>query len=225
MCGRYANALSTETMRAFFQTAPRSPKWLESWNVAPTQPAPVIIHPPESGQRQLSLMRWGLVPSWAKDMTRAPINARAETVAENGMFRAPFRSRRCLVPATAWYEWRRQGRTKQPYAFARRDSRPLALAGIWDLWGLDGDVLRSFAIITTAATPTARTIHDRMPVTIEPEHFETWLTAPPAIAASLLCPPAERTLRVWSVGTRVNSPATNGPGLLAPLTAPGASDI
>ncbi|AOX20893.1 SOS response-associated peptidase [Kozakia baliensis] len=214
MCGRYANALTTSLMQDIFQTQPRAPDWLPSWNVAPGQPAPVIWADSKSGRRYLDLMLWGLVPHWAKNMERRPINARAETVATNGMFWAAFRARRCLLPATAYYEWQRIKGHKQPYAFARQDRQPLALAGIWENWEHEGDVLHSFAIVTTQAKGDIATIHDRMPVCIEADKWEDWLTAPRDVAANFLHAPRQEVLEFWPVSARVNTPQSNGEDLL-----------
>ncbi|GEN59136.1 hypothetical protein ANI02nite_10200 [Acetobacter nitrogenifigens DSM 23921 = NBRC 105050] len=167
--------------------------------------------------RRLTLMRWGLVPSWATDMTLQPFNARAETVAENGTFRAAFRSRRCLVPADAYYEWARGKAPRQPWAFARLDGAAMALAGVWDMWGWDGDVLRSFAIITTPANDFGHSIHERMPVIIEPRDYTKWLTAPAETAASLMTAPAEGALIRWPVSRRVNNTRLNDATLLERL--------
>ena len=142
------------------------PNVAPSWNVAPTQNATVVRRHPETGERHLDLLTWGLVPHWTKDIhqARRPINARAETVATSAMFRGALAQRRCLVPADAFYEWKAMPGGKQPYAIARQDGAPLAFAGLWEGWRWpNGDVLRTFAIITTEANATMTDIHDRMP--------------------------------------------------------------
>ncbi|MBB2201977.1 SOS response-associated peptidase [Gluconacetobacter tumulisoli] len=214
MCGRFANDLPKELMQQVFRTTGPAPDWLASWNIAPRQPAPVVRRHPATGERRLDLLMWGLVPNWAKDMERQPINARAETVATSGMFRAAFRSRRCLVPATAYYEWKTGSLPRPPYAFARRDGAPLALAGLWESWEYEGDILRTFAIITTRASDAVRSIHDRMPVIVEERDQDIWLNAPPQVAGDLLHAAGEDVLRFWPIGMAVNSTRNNGPELL-----------
>ncbi|OUJ16783.1 SOS response-associated peptidase [Acetobacter sp. DsW_063] len=213
MCGRYVSVQPKENLQALFGARGSAPEWLPSWNIAPTQPAPIITAE-AGGTRRLTLMRWGLVPSWATDLSLQPFNARAETVMENGTFRAAFRSRRCLVPADAYYEWARGKTPRQPWAFARPDGAPMALAGVWDMWGWDGDVLRSFAIITTPANNFGRTIHERMPVIIAPRDYTAWLTAPAKTAATLMTAPPEDALVRWAVSRRVNNALLNDVALL-----------
>ncbi|GBQ28895.1 SOS response-associated peptidase [Gluconacetobacter azotocaptans] len=214
MCGRFANDLPKELMQQIFRTTGPAPEWLASWNIAPRQPAPVVRRHPATGERRLDLLMWGLVPNWARSMDRQPINARAETVATSGMFRAAFRSRRCLVPATAYYEWKSGSHPRAPYAFARRDGAPLALAGLWESWEYEGDILRTFAIITTQASDAMRPIHDRMPVLIADRDQDTWLNAPPQVAGDLLHGTGDDVLRFWPIGVAVNNTRNNRPELL-----------
>ena len=159
MCGRFASTLPPDAIRALFGTAGSVPNVAPSWNVAPTQDAMVVRRHPDTGERRLDLLRWGLVPGWTKDLktARKPINARSETAGSSGMFRAALGARRCLVPVETFYEWRTAPDGKQPYAIARRDGTPLAFAGIWEGWrSEDGEVLRTFAILTTSANATMR---------------------------------------------------------------------
>ncbi|GBQ82397.1 hypothetical protein AA13595_0918 [Gluconacetobacter johannae DSM 13595] len=214
MCGRFANDLPKELMQQVFRTTGPAPDWLASWNIAPRQPAPVVRRHPATGERRLDLLMWGLVPNWARNMDRQPINARAETVATSGMFRAAFRSRRCLVPATAYYEWKTGSHPRAPYAFARRDGAPLALAGLWESWEYEGDILRTFAIITTRASDAVRPIHDRMPVIVADRDQDMWLNAPPQVASDLLHGTGDDVLRFWPIGMAVNDTRNNGPELL-----------
>ena len=223
MCGRYGSFLPPEAIARLFHTAGALPNVAPSWNVAPSQQAMVVRRHPESGERHLDLLTWGLVPHWTKDLraARRLINARAETVATSPMFRDAFARRRALIPAQAFYEWQRtENGAKQPYAIARRDGETLALAGLWEGWrSPEGEVLRSFAIIVTAANATTAPIHDRMPVIVEPPDWPLWLGETEGDATSLLHPAAEDVLRVWPVSTRVNRPANNAADLLAPLPA------
>ncbi len=133
MCGRYASYLAPEAIRAAFRTTNTLVNIAPNWNVAPTQSAMVIRRHPESGERHLDLLRWGLVPHFTKDLkiARKPINARSETAASSGMFRGALAARRCLVPVDTFYEWKAMSDGKQPYAIARRDGAQLAMAGMW----------------------------------------------------------------------------------------------
>ena len=157
MCGRYASTISVDQIRALFRTSNPPVNLAPSWNVAPTQPAMVVRRHPDSGERHLDLLRWGLVPHLTKDLkaARKPINARSETAASSGMFRAALASRRCIVPADAFYEWRAMADGKQPYAIARQDGALLAFAGLWEGWqSPEGETLRTFVILTTSANGT-----------------------------------------------------------------------
>lgn len=227
MCGRFASSLPPEMVARIFKTTGPLPNAAPSWNIAPSQEAIAVRRHPETGDRRLSLLSWGFVPHWTKDLreARKPINARAETVATSRMFRDAFGRRRCLVPADAFYEWQaREDGPKQPYAIARADGEPLALAGIWEgRRGPDGDVIRSFAIIVTEANAQMAPIHNRMPVIIEPEDWPAWLGEIESDASELLRPAAAGALRLWPVSARVNRPANNDGQLLDPIEAPGGN--
>ncbi len=171
MCGRYASFLPAEALARLFRTANPLPNFAPSWNIAPSQAAPVVRLHPETKARHLDLLRWGLLPHFVKDAghARRPINAQAETHASSGMFRGAFVRRRCLVPANSFYEFKTTANGKQPYALARADGQVLALGGIWESWRGSGDgVERTFAIITTDPNAEAAPIHDRMPLIVEP---------------------------------------------------------
>lgn len=216
MCGRYASTTPPEAIARLVKAVAPVPNVAPSWNIAPSQEAMAARRNPKTGEHHLDLLTWGFVPHWADDPNagRKPINARAETVATSPMFRAAFAHSRCLVPADAYYEWQAAPDGKHPYAFARRDGRPMMFAGIWDIWqGEDGTRLRSFAILTTNANNTARPIHDRMPVIIEPEDWPLWLDDVKGDAKGLLHPAGD-VLRCWPVSRRVNSLANNDAGLL-----------
>ncbi len=219
MCGRYAAFLPPDAIAALFETTGAVPNWAPSWNMAPTRDAPVIRLHPQSGERRLDLLRWGLVPHWAKDpkAVRMTINARAESIASTPMFRDAFARRRCLVPADAFYEWQVADGVKQPWAIARADGQPLVFAGVWEGWrGADGTVIRSFAIVTTTANQALRPLHERMPVVLEQPDWAAWLGAAPGQAASLMHASAA-AFRTWRVGTAVNSVRNDEPGLLAAI--------
>jgi putative SOS response-associated peptidase YedK len=201
MCGRYSAkhqdslveelelVFATEDeVAALLATAPRMPEglgswWEPRWNVAPTQPAKVIVMRPERGRGQLTLMRWGLVPFWAEDLKIGVkhINARVETAASKGPFREALRKRRCLVPADGFYEWKREGKTKVPFELAPQDGRPVTFAGIWERWRPQGSErgtawIESFSILTAAADALVSPLHDRMPLVIAPEDRARWMT-------------------------------------------------
>jgi putative SOS response-associated peptidase YedK len=219
MCGRYASFLPAELIARLFATVNPLPNLEPTWNMAPTMDAPVVRFHPKSGERHLDALRWGLVPYFTKDLKKArkPINARSETVATSGMFKAAFSSRRCLVPAPAYYEWRDDPNGKTPFAVGRVDGSPVAFGGIWEEWrSPEGETLRTFATITTDANRQLSAIQDRMPVIIEPEDWPRWLGETEGDAATLLRPTAEDVLRVWPVDKKVGNVRNDGPELLEP---------
>ena len=222
MCGRYAAFRSLDEIRRIFGTVNPLPDFAPTWNMAPTRLAPVVRVHPHSNERHLDLLRWGLVAHWARDpkSIRQPINARAETAATAPMFRDAFAHRRCIVPVDAFYEWQITGGARRPHAIARADGTPMALAGLWEGWrGPDGEVLRSFTVVTTAASPVLRALHERMPVVLEPPDWPLWLGERPGEdageIAALLCASAA-AFRVWPVSTLVNSVRNDGAHLLDP---------
>ena len=218
MCGRYAAFRSVDEVRRIFATANAPPDFAPGWNIAPSRLAPVVRLHPESGERRLDLLRWGLLPHWVRDpkSTRQPINARSETAATSPMFRDAFARRRCLVPADAYYEWQAVGGAKIPHAIARANGAPMALAGLWEGWrGEGGEVRRSFAVLTTHANAALLALHERMPVVLEPPDWPVWLGEQPGETASLLRPSAT-AFRVWPVSLQVNAVRNDGPHLLDP---------
>lgn len=220
MCGRYAAFLPAEAVARLFHTVNPLPNAAPSWNVAPTQSAMVVRRHPETGARHLDLLQWGLLPSWTKDPAKAqrPINARSETIATSGLFRGAFKSRRCIVPADAFYEWQAIEGGKQPHAIARIDGQPMAFAGLWEGFRFpDGSIARTFTIATTNANADVRALHERMPVILEPADWALWLGEADGDAAALLHPSPDGTLRHWPVGKRVNTPRNNSADLLDPV--------
>lgn len=164
------------------------------YNIAPSQQIAVVRKSESGGEhagnfsREVRAMRWGLVPSWAKDPKTGfkMINARGETVLEKPAYREAFKRRRCLIPADGFYEWQTEGRRKTPFRFALADGSPFAFAGIWERWKQpDGRWLESCSILTTSANDLVRGIHDRMPVILDRRHYDAWLTAPPSEAERL----------------------------------------
>ena len=211
-----------------FETSNPPPNLRPTWNMAPTMDAPVVRSHPETHERHLDALRWGLVPFFTKDLkaARRPINARSETVATSTMFKAAFARRRCLVPAEAFYEWRADPAGKEPFAIARADGDPLAFAGLWEGWrDPDGAVIRTFAILTTAANGQMAALHERMPVILEQENWGPWLGGSAADAAVLLRPAAEDLLRLWPVGRAVGNVRNDGPELLLPHRPPDHADL
>lgn len=180
----------------------------------------MVVRRPSSGDRHLDLLKWGLLPFWTTNPAKfqRPINARAETVMSPGMFKDAFTSRRCIVPASAFYEWRKTDGRKQPFAFARGDGQPVALAGLWESFRWpSGEVTRTFAIITTAANEMMLSIHDRMPAVLEPEDWPVWFRGQAEDAAALLHPAREGVLKLWPVSPRINTVKNNTADLLDPL--------
>ena len=225
MCGRFASYLPPDAIRSLFGTSGPVPNTAPTWNMAPTINAMVIRRHPETGERRLDLLRWGLIPSWTKDVKAArvqPINARSETAGTSSMFKDALAQRRCLVPADAFYEWEARPDGKQPYAIARQDGSPLAFAGVWERWKApDGRPLRTFAILTTSANATMRQLHERMPVILEPDDWAAWLENA-AQAMDLMRPAKKDVLRLWPVSRAVNSVRNNGADLLDRVDDPNA---
>ena len=222
MCGRFTLFAPGDVLAAMFGVD-KAPSLAPRYNIAPSQPVAAARISPDGSGRELTLLRWGLVPSWAKDPSAsAPmINARAETVSEKPSFRSAFRRRRCLVPADGFYEWRRTPGRKQPYYIRFRDGRPFSIASLWERWeGPDGSVLESCALITTAANGVVSPIHDRMPVILSTKDYDLWLD--PAIQDKepllplLRAFPAEE-MAAFPVGLRINNPKVDTPACIEPL--------
>jgi putative SOS response-associated peptidase YedK len=230
MCGRFVQSTDPDLYADYFSIL--DPPSLEPrYNIAPTDPVRVVISAPD-GSRRLEVMRWGLVPSWAKDASVGArmFNARAETVADKPAYRAAFKRRRCLIPADGFYEWQpRADGPKQPWFIHGADARPLALGGLWERWsGPEGSEILSCTIITTPADGNLDQIHDRMPLILPAAAFERWLD-PNLEDRSALSPLLSRNeapgLRMHPVGRQVNRAANEGPELIRPLAeSPGDAD-
>jgi putative SOS response-associated peptidase YedK len=218
MCGRYAlNERADILVRTFNLVGPAD--FPARFNIAPQTPVPVIRNSPAG--RRADLVRWGLIPHWARDAAIGArlINARAETLAEKPAFRSAFRSRRCLIPASGFYEWQPTPHGKQPWFIRAESGVVLALAGVWDSWRTpEGAILETCAIVTTEANDLLRRLHERMPVIIGPGDYEAWLSAPPADALAVARPFPSGKLRTWPVSTRVNRATEEGPDLVNPVT-------
>jgi putative SOS response-associated peptidase YedK len=230
MCGRYFQQRGPASVARYFETVNPLPNIAASWNRAPTQDALVVRRHPETGARYLDALRWGLVPRWAKDpaVGSKMINARSEGITEKPSFRDAFRKRRCLVTADGFYEWRTEGKAKQPFAVCLAGSEPMALAGLWEGWRApDGGILRTCTIVTGEANAKLAPMHHRMPMILPREAWPLWLGEEPAEADALLallrpCPP--EMVLAWPVSPRVNKVGENDAGLLArdPLAVPPA---
>ena len=215
MCSRYFLDADGHIIAYTFRVPP-SDAVRKRFNIAPTQEAPVIRRTKEGDGRELAMLRWGLVPFWAKNLAAGNkmINARCEGVEEKPAFRQALQKRRCIVPATGFYEWMGAPGRKQPYAVTFPDHPVFGFAGLWERWQPDaGEPIDTFTIITTDANQTVARIHDRMPVIIPPEQVETWLNGDVEEARKLLKPyEGETTTR--AVNRRVSSPNTEGPECL-----------
>jgi putative SOS response-associated peptidase YedK len=202
-----------------------TPNIAPSWNVAaPTDPLPVVRYDAKAGERSLDIMRWGLVPYWTKDIKVgfANINAMAETIDTKPAFRAAFQRRRCLVPVDNFYECKKIGKGKQPYAIALAEGSLMALAGLWENWrSPSGEWMRSFAIITTTPNELCAELRDRMPLVLGPETWPAWLgeePADPRQLKALLVPFPSAGMTCWPVSPRVGSVKNNDPSLIEPVT-------
>jgi putative SOS response-associated peptidase YedK len=230
MCGRYAITLPPEAVRAFFAYL-EQPNFPPRYNIAPTQPIPIVRARPHSGgaERHFLLVRWGFLPGFVKDPKDFPllINARGETLLEKASFRAAVKRRRCLVIADGFYEWRRPASPKgpkQPFLIRRRDLEPMGFAGLYETWSdATGGEIDTACIVTVAANRLMSGIHDRMPAIVPREAFSRWLDADGVEApeaAELLRPAAEDALELVPVGPAVNRVANDGPELQAPAGEP-----
>jgi putative SOS response-associated peptidase YedK len=221
MCGRFTLEKSIGDLATLFQL-PGVPELTDRFNIAPTQPIAVIRSTGTGDGREMAIVRWGLIPAWAKEPGAMPlmINARAETAATKPAFRTALRRRRCLVPADGFYEWQRQGSQKQPYHMRRTDGGPFALAGLWDRWeGPDG-CIDSCALLTTTANELMSPIHDRMPVILEPQQFDLWLD--PALQdvellRDFLRPYPSDRMVAYPVPPLVNNARNDDPQCVLPL--------
>lgn len=223
MCGRYSLTQGVEVLQLRFAFMEEGFDLKPRFNIAPSQNAPVVTV--EGGGRHIRMMRWGLVPFWAKEASigNKMINARSETVAEKPSYRKSLKQRRCLVLADGFYEWQapREGKgRKTPHRILLKSGEPFAFAGLWDIWkNPEGEELLSFTIITTEANDLVNDIHNRMPVILAPEEEEVWLNAKPDEVerlVALLDPYPSGDMEAYAVSTAVNSPANDRPECIEP---------
>jgi putative SOS response-associated peptidase YedK len=221
MCGRFIISSPPDALRRMFDYR-EQPNFPARYNVAPTQPVPVIVM--GNGARHFQLMRWGLLPSWVKDPKQFSlvINARSETVLEKPAFKNAIRRRRCLIPADGYYEWQVAGGRKRPFFIHRRDGRSIGFAALYETWiGPHGEELDTVAIVTTSASADLAFLHHRVPVTIDPDDFDSWLDCSSedvTEAMEMLSAPAEGEFAWHEVSTRVNHVAHDDPQLILPIT-------
>ena len=228
MCGRYTQTITPELIAELFKVDEPMPMFKANYNIAPTQNVVAIRRKAESEKRECVLLKWGLIPVWAKEAKfgNQCINAKCETVAEKPAYRWAFKKRRCLVVANGFYEWLRVGERKQPMWISRKDKQPFAFAGLWEWWqppekesDTPAPLIESCTIITTEPNELMSSIHNRMPVILSEASYEQWLdpTAPIEPLKELLrsCPSEE--LHAYPVSHLVNSPRNNAPQLLEPI--------
>jgi putative SOS response-associated peptidase YedK len=227
VCGRFVQKTPLGEIRVLFGAENAVPNAPARYNAAPTDTLAVVRYSPKTRRRSLDLLRWGLVPLWAKDISFGVrcINARAESIERNPAFRDAFERRRCLIPADAFYEWQKHGGKTVPHAIVPADDGIFALAGLWEHWKspADGSILRSFTIVTGAPNALCEPIHDRMPVILSKETWAIWLgevaASPEALRRLLLPYPAE-LMRAYPIGPAVGNVKNDDASLLDPAPAP-----
>ena len=228
MCGRFTNRFTWKELHERLDLIGTPLNLRPRYNVAPSQDV-AVARAAEEG-RTLALLRWGLIPAWAKDhaIGHKLINARSETAAEKPSFRSAFRHRRCLIPADGFYEWQRRGGTRQPWLFGLRDGAPMFFAGLWERWTVPegaaltgslaerspGDAVETCTILTTAANATVATVHGRMPVILAPDAWDAWLTGEEVP----LGPYPADVMTAHPVSTHVNRPANDDPRCVEPVS-------
>ena len=225
MCGRYRRTTQQEELaRRYKIPIPVQTDLPISWNIAPSQDVLAIRYNGETGQRSLDALRWGLIPSWARDerIVFKTINARMETVETAPSYRSAFKKRRCLIPADGFYEWRRHGGPKAPFSIGMKDDRPFVFAGLWEGWKAPGsnDWLRTCTIITTEANELVAQIHDRMPVILPEQFHAAWLgESHVGDLKALLRPFPADEMKMFEISPRVNSARNNDAEILRPVSS------
>ena len=222
MCGRFTQQRPASELAEIFAAEPLVDEPEPRFNVAPTDEAMVVVQ--REDRRAITAYRWGLIPHWAEDgrIASRTFNARAETLADSPAFRDAVRHKRCLVPVDAFYEWRREGAVRQPYAIQRSDGRPLILAGLWDGWRdpARDELRRTFTIVTTTPNEAMASVHNRMPVVLRDSEWPVWLDpASPdhGLLRAMLSPRDDVDLRIYAVSQLVNNVRNDGPELVVPV--------
>jgi putative SOS response-associated peptidase YedK len=233
MCGRYGRRADKQRIAEWFQTRNTNvfdeSTYAPTYNAAPQSFQPVVRLSPENGERELTVMRWGLVPFWSKESKSfSTINAKAETVASSLTFREAWKRRRCLVPADWFYEWQKiDEKTKQPYAIALKDGDLFAFAGLWETWKDKGtgEILETYTILTTDPNELLQSIHNRMPVILAARDYERWMapTDPAHLPVDLLRQYPAEEMKAWKVNKAVGNTRNNDASLVEPLKESGAS--
>lgn len=212
MCGRYAIDLQPGLISEYYGVEIPA-RFSASYNVAPSQNVPVVCRKDDA--RSLAFMRWGLIPYWAKNPDKPMINARSETINSKPSFKNAFRQRRCILPASGFYEWRKIGNRKIPHYIHLSEESPMSFAGIWEQWRSPaGETIETCAILTTAANSVVAPIHDRMPVILSSDNFGYWLergVKDPGKLMALLAPYPDKEIIAYPVSAVVNNPANNDP--------------
>lgn len=220
MCGRFTQRKPAERVKREFQLE-EVPSIEARYNIAPTQDILAIRR--RDNSNEAVMLKWGLIPSWAKDATIGAklINARSETVEEKPSFREAFKKRCCIIPVDGFYEWQRTGGRKQPYYFRFKDDRLFGFAGLWEKWGTpEGEILETCSILTTEANEVLKPVHDRMPVILHPEAYDLWLdedVRKQELCKELLCPYPASEMTANPVSVAVNSPRNQGEQLVQPI--------
>ncbi len=225
MCGRYDNLIAREAYKRLFRVErlPAS-NFPPRYNVAPTDPIPIVRIDPRDGTRELTMARWGLVPFWMKEMPKVPhINARMETVAKAPLFREAFARRRCLIPATGFYEWEKRADGRQPYRFVMKDLEPFAFAGLWEFARIAGQDILSATIIVGPPNTIAAPIHDRMPMILDPGDYDRWLDKRTSTddAHAMLRPYDADLMKAYEVSRAVNSVKNDTAECIEPIAGTG----
>jgi len=218
MCGRFSILkIEAELADAFDAFISNDLPELPNTNVCPSTQICTITS--QEGQRRIQSMRWGFLPSWYKSLSDGPllINARSETIAEKPAFREACRQRRCIIPASGFYEWNREGDEKLPWYISPKADAFMGFAGVWQSWG--EDQIQSCAIVTTDANDTLRPIHHRMPVILDAKDWALWLGENGKGAARLMRPAPDDALQAWRVDQSVNSNRAQGPHLITPISS------
>ncbi|MEM8982042.1 MAG: SOS response-associated peptidase [Pseudomonadota bacterium] len=223
MCGRFAFFSAHDAMPALFGLAAEMPGVVANYNIAPTDLAAVIRRSTDNATNELCMLRWGLVPFWAKDVAigNRLINARAETVHEKPAFRAAYKRRRCLVPADGYYEWHKSATGKQPYFVTRADDAPFAMAGLWESWTDkdSGDDVETFTLLTREPNESLARLHHRMPVIVSSADADAWLEGSiQALGGTSPAVPAADAFGFRAVSKRVNNPRNKTEDVLEPPT-------